>query len=120
MLQRNIGWFRDARRGMLKLPLSSPAPVQIEHIPTHHRFVVRLSEGDAVLAYRDSPEGHVDIRKVYVPDSARGQGVGGALVEAALVWARAEERRVIPTCWYVGTWVKDHPDFRDLLLDGTG
>ena len=91
--------------------------MQIEHIPAHHRFVIRLPDGNAVLAYRDTAEGPVDIRKVYVPDSARGQGLGGALVEAALVWARSEGRRVIPTCWYVGTWVKDHPEYREVLVE---
>jgi uncharacterized protein len=90
--------------------------VEIEHVPAHHRFVVRLPDGDAVLAYRDTPAGPMDIRKVYVPESARGRGLGGALVEAALVHAREAGRRVIPTCWYVGTWVDEHPEFRDLLI----
>jgi len=94
--------------------------MQVEHIPQHHRFVVRLPEGEAVLAYRDTPAGPMDIRKVYVPESAREQGVGGALVEAALVQAQAEGRRVIPTCWYVGTWVGRHPEFRELLIADSG
>ena len=94
--------------------------MQIEHIPAHHRFVVRLPGGDAVLVYRDAPAGLLDIRKVYVPESARGQGLGGALVEAALVYAREARRQVIPTCWYVGTWVVDHPEFRDLLVTDGG
>jgi len=92
--------------------------MEIEHLPAHHRFVVRLPGGDAVLAYRDTAAGPMDIRKVYVPESARGQGVGGALVEAALVHARAAGRRVIPTCWYVGTWVDQHPEFREILVAG--
>lgn len=90
--------------------------MEIEHIPAHHRFVVHLPGGDAVLAYRDTAAGPMDIRKVYVPESARGQGVGGALVEAALVHARAAGRRVIPTCWYVDTWVDQHPEFREVLV----
>jgi predicted GNAT family acetyltransferase len=90
--------------------------MQIEHIPEHHRFVVRLPGGDAVLAYRNTPAGPMDIRKVYVPEPAREQGVGGALVEAALIHARREGRLVIPTCWYVGTWVSKHAEFRDLLI----
>lgn len=52
----------------------------------------------------------------YVLPAARGRGIGGALVQAALTYARAEGRRVIPTCWYVGTWVAEHPEFRDLLI----
>jgi predicted GNAT family acetyltransferase len=92
----------------------------IEHIPPHHRFVARLPEGDAVLAYRDTDGGRWDIRSVYVPAAARGRGIGGALVEAALVHARREKRQVIPTCWYVGTWVAEHPEYRDVLVTDPG
>jgi uncharacterized protein len=92
----------------------------IEHIPPHHRFIARLPEGDAVLAYRDSDGGRWDIRSVYVPAAARGRGIGGALVKAALVHARRENRQVIPTCWYVGTWVAENPEYRDVLVADSG
>lgn len=88
----------------------------IEHVRPHHRFIARLPEGDAVLAYRDAVGGRLDIRSVYVPVGARGRGIGGELVEAALVHARLENLRVIPTCWYVGAWVTEHPEYRDVLV----
>ena len=88
----------------------------IEHIPAHHRFVARLPEGDAVLAYRIAGPALLDIRSTYVPAPARGRGTGGALVQAALTHARAQGWRVIPTCWYVSTWVGEHPEYRDLLV----
>ena len=93
--------------------------MQIEHIPVHHRFVVRLPEGDAVLTYRVTASGAWDIRSTYVPLPARGHGTGGALVQAALTQARAEGRRVIPTCWFVGTWTAEHPEFLDILIPGS-
>jgi uncharacterized protein len=93
--------------------------VQIEHVVAHHRFLVRLAEGDAVLAYRLAADGTMDIRSTWVPAPARGRGIGGALVEAALVWARSEGRPVIPSCWYVGVWVAEHPEYRDVLVPGS-
>ena len=93
--------------------------MHIEHVTAHHRFVARLPEGDAVLAYRITPAGALDIRSTYVPPAARGRGTGGALVEAALTYARTEGRQVIPSCWYVGSWIAEHPEFRDLLVTGT-
>jgi predicted GNAT family acetyltransferase len=92
--------------------------MQIEHVVEHHRFLARLPEGDAVLAYRLTPGGLMDIRSTWVPAPARGHGVGGALVEAALAWARREGRSVIPSCWYVGVWLADHPEYRDVLAAG--
>ena len=92
----------------------------IEHLTVHHRFVARLPEGDAVLTYRLT-QNRLDIRTTYVPPAARGRGTGGALVEAALLHARAEGLKVIPTCSYVDPWVAAHPEYRDLLVisDGT-
>jgi uncharacterized protein len=92
--------------------------MHIEHNQAHHRFIVRLPEGDAVLAYRITGDGAMDIRSTYVPPSARGRGMGGALVHAALTDAREHGRSVIPTCWYVGTWVAQHPEFRSVLVEG--
>jgi uncharacterized protein len=89
--------------------------VTVEHIPHHHRFVVRLPEGEAILAYRDAGPDLLDIRSTYVPPASRGRGTGGLLVRAALDHARATGRRVIPSCWYVGTWVREHPEYHDLL-----
>ena len=93
--------------------------MHIDHVPAHHRFVARLPEGDAVLAYRVTPTGSWDIVSTYVPVGARGRGMGGALVRAALVQARGKGRGVIPTCWFVGTWLSQNPEFRDLVMTGS-
>jgi predicted GNAT family acetyltransferase len=90
--------------------------VQIDHVPAHHRYVARLPEGDAVLAYRVTATGMWDIISTYVPAAARGRGIGGALVHAALTQARREARQVIPTCWFVGAWLAEHPELRDVVI----
>ena len=91
--------------------------MKIEHEPAAHRFVARLSEGDGVLDYQMKSTGIIDVLSTHVPQSARGRGVGGALVEAALTHARVHKLRVIPTCWYVETWVGQHPEYRELLVE---
>jgi uncharacterized protein len=50
-----------------------------------------------------------------VPPAFRGQGVGAALVQTALDWARAEGLRVRPVCSYVAAYMERHPDTQDLL-----
>jgi uncharacterized protein len=91
--------------------------MRIEHNPAAHRFVARLPEGHGVLVYRMPSEGVLEVLSTHVPPSARGQGIGGALVEAALTHARVHKLRVIPTCWYVGTWVDRHPEYRELVTE---
>jgi predicted GNAT family acetyltransferase len=87
----------------------------VEHVGREHRFVVRVAGGEAVLEYSLPEPGVMDIESTFVPEVARGRGVGGALVEAALQHARERGWRVIPTCWYVGTWVRGHPEYRELI-----
>jgi uncharacterized protein len=41
--------------------------------------------------------------------------VAGQLVEAAVGYARREGLRIIPSCWYVAQWIRQHPEHADLL-----
>jgi len=91
--------------------------MKVAHESTAHRFVVPLPEGEAVLVYRMKSKKVMDVLSTYVPQTARGRGIGGALVEAALTHARASRLRVVPTCWYVETWVGQHPAYRELLVE---
>jgi predicted GNAT family acetyltransferase len=91
--------------------------MNVAHETAAHRFVVSLPEGQAMLIYEMKSKGIMEVLSTYVPVAARGRKVGGALVLAALTHARAHSLRVIPTCWYVGTWVDQHPEYRELLVD---
>lgn len=88
----------------------------VAHEPERQRFVLSIPEGEAVLLYMRAAPDLLDFRSTYVPPAARGRGLGGRLVRAALDWARAEGCRVIPSCWYVRDWVDLHPDYGDLLV----
>jgi len=91
--------------------------MHIEHTPATHRFVAHLPEGHGVLVYRMASKDIMEVLSTQVPPSARGRGIGGALVEAALKHARVHKFRVIPTCWYVGTWVDRHPEYREVITE---
>jgi uncharacterized protein len=63
---------------------------------------------------------HVDGSVVVVPHteieaSLRGQGLGALLVKGVLDDIRAAGRTVVPACWYVGQYLREHPDEADLL-----
>jgi predicted GNAT family acetyltransferase len=45
----------------------------------------------------------------------RGQGLAAQLVQAALDDVRDAGRSVVPQCWYVGQFIDEHPEYRDLL-----
>lgn len=89
--------------------------MNVEHNPAEHCFVASLPEGDAVLSYRIVAKKLMDIQSTYVPSSARGRGVGAALVKQALGFAREKGYSVRPSCWYVATWIGQHPEYAELL-----
>lgn len=62
--------------------------------------VTRRRRRVAELTYRLSP-GAMAIDHTYVDPVLRGQGVAEQMVDAAVAWARAQERRIIPACPYV-------------------
>ena len=81
----------------------------VEHDPDKSRFFVRLPDGEAELFYQPFSDDVLDLQHTEIPASGRGQGVGDALVRAALTYARERGMRVIATCPYVQLWLRRHP-----------
>lgn len=92
--------------------------VEVVHEPARKRFVVRSGEKESHLFYIRLNDDVVDFRSTFVHPTLRGQGVGEELVRTGLEWARAHRLRVIPTCWFVETIVRRHPEYRPLLERG--
>jgi predicted GNAT family acetyltransferase len=92
--------------------------LQVKHDPVTHRFQARMSSGTAVLSYAPVSPGLLELYSTYVPASERGHGVGGRLVESAVAYAREQGMRIIPTCWYVAQWIREHPEHSDLVVAG--
>ena len=63
---------------------------------------------------------HLDGDAVVLPHtvidpSRRGKGLGAVLVKGVLDDVRHAGRTVVPACWYVGQYIDEHPEERDLL-----
>ena len=74
--------------------------------------MVTLADGDAELLYGMFGDDVIDLQHTEVPASGKGQGVGDALVRAALAYARERGLRVMATCPYVQAWLRRHPEER--------
>ncbi|MHC5038035.1 MAG: GNAT family N-acetyltransferase [Planctomycetota bacterium] len=80
--------------------------MDVEHEPEARRFVIRAEGEEAVLEYREPGEGRIEFFRTFVPESLRGGGVAGLLVEAGIAWARSKRAEIIPTCPYVKKWLE--------------
>lgn len=89
-------------------------PLDIHHDAQAMRFHAKVPGGEAECVYRLAGS-LMNIVHTEVPPQAEGQGFAAALVRAALAHARAAGWRVRPSCSYVGSWMRRHPDTQDLL-----
>jgi predicted GNAT family acetyltransferase len=89
--------------------------MRIEHETEAHRFVAPLDQGEAYLAYTETAGGALNLAHTVVPPAERGHGVGEALVEHALQYARDEGRKVIPSCPFVQSWMQENPEYENLI-----
>ena len=86
------------------------------HDPTHHRFTVATTAGDAELVYHVRADGALDLQHTFVPPKARGGRIASDLVQAAIAHARSNELKLVATCSYVQSWVARHPKEQELFV----
>ena len=86
------------------------------HESEQNRFVVTESGHTAYLTYYLLPDGSVDLAETHTPLEIRGRGITSSIIRCALEWARAEDRRVVPGCPFVATYVDRHHEFESMLV----
>lgn len=84
----------------------------VEVVKDEHAWIARV--GDHVageLVWRESHDGTaVVLVHTQVEDGFEGQGVGGALVRAAVDELAAAGRTARPDCPFAAAWLQRHPD----------
>jgi predicted GNAT family acetyltransferase len=88
-------------------------PISVRHNAAEHRFEVTVGGCLAVADYQIDGE-RVVFTHTFVPPELRGLGIAEKLVRAALEWAHAERRRVVPECTYVAGFIRKNPEFQAL------
>jgi predicted GNAT family acetyltransferase len=88
--------------------------LQVRHNESAQRFEVAVDGHAALLAYHRTP-GLISLDHTEVPPPIEGQGVAAKLTQAALEFARAEQLRVVPACSYASAFIREHPEYQDLV-----
>jgi hypothetical protein len=82
--------------------------------PVAQRLEVATAVGTAYAEYRLEP-GTITFTHTLVPETLRGRGIGGHLIEAGLAMARERALKVIPVCPFFKAHMRAHPETHDLL-----
>lgn len=90
--------------------------LDIQHDPEQKRFFADV-DGEAYLAYREVDDDTLDFASTFVSPDLRGEGLAGEVVRAALEYARAHGKAVIPSCPFVSRFVDDNPRYQNLVAD---
>lgn len=91
--------------------------IEVRHDTEMTTFTAELDGAEAVLMYRPVDGKTLDFEHTYVPPEHRGRGVASVLAGAAFEYARESGYKVIPSCPYITTYLKRHPEYHDLVAD---
>lgn len=93
--------------------------ITLEQNPEGGRYVGRVdgNAAEAELTYRRASEGLVVANHTYAPPAMRGTGIAFSLVQRLVADARAQGFKIKPTCSYVVTQAKRHPEWADVMLE---
>lgn len=79
------------------------------------QFEISFPDGEyAVLTYRWL-KGSMVLMHTLVPAAHRKQGIGAELVKYALDYARSQNLKIIVYCPFVAKYLKDHPEYNNLI-----
>lgn len=89
---------------------------KIIHEEKYQQFTAKLEQDkEAEIAYAKPEENVLNLMHTFVPEPYRGQGVAQQLVTTALQYARQNNCKVIATCGVVKEFLKENPEYQDLL-----
>lgn len=89
---------------------------KIDHDEAGRRFQADVERGEAVLEYELLDGDTLDLRRTYVSEELRGEGLAGDVVRYALDWARHNDKRIVATCPYVARFLERNPEYADLAV----
>ena len=88
--------------------------LDITHNQDSQRFETTIDGHTGYISYQDQGDTLVYDHTI-VPSELGGKGVGSALVKHALDHARSHNKKVVPQCSFVATYIKKRPEYADLV-----
>jgi predicted GNAT family acetyltransferase len=75
------------------------------------RFVLDVEGNEVYVLYAEDND-VIDLYSTYTPPKLRGQGLAEKVVLAAFEYAKEKNLKVIPSCWYVRSFINKHTEYQ--------
>ncbi len=81
------------------------------------RFELTADGNMATLYYEPYEPSVWSLTHTLVPDPLKGKGIGSGLVRQVLEYCKEKQIRIIPECTFVVSYIKKHPEWKELLFE---
>lgn len=88
--------------------------LDIVHDEQAKRFETSIDGHTGYISYQERDDKLVYDHTI-VPQELGGRGVGSALVKHALNYARDNNKKIVPQCSFVASYIDKHPEYQGLL-----
>lgn len=85
----------------------------ITHNEKTQRFELHQDGQTAYLSYQKNGD-VLNYNHTIVPPELGGQGIGSQLAKYALDYAKANGKKVVPSCSFVDNYITKHPEYQDV------
>ncbi|RLE51317.1 MAG: N-acetyltransferase [Candidatus Methanomethylicota archaeon] len=80
---------------------------------------IRLAPGKyAYLKYRIEG-GKMYVNETYTPEEYRGRGLATKLMDAAMLYAKEKNLKIVPMCSFARHYLNKHPEFSSLFEESS-
>lgn len=88
--------------------------IDIIHNESGKRFETTIDGQTGYISYQDNGDALIYDHTI-VPNELGGRGVGSKLVKHALDYAREHDKKVVPQCSFVSSYISKHSEYQDLV-----
>jgi predicted GNAT family acetyltransferase len=94
--------------------------VTITDNPDESRLEALLDDGTVagIAEYKKRGSSTYSFTHTEVDDEFEGQGIGGTLMRGVIDFARKNEVKVLPSCEFLRSYMREHEDTHDVLAKG--
>lgn len=93
---------------------ASNQDLDITHNEQADRFETTIEGQTGYISYQERGDTLVYDHTI-VPQELGGRGIGSKLVKHALDYAREHDKKVVPQCSFVSSYISKYPEYKDLV-----